>query len=123
MRQYRKWIPSFLVMLVIFTVSSVPGQAINALGLGKESYHINGHFILFFILCLTYYKALKDIPLSIVLTGVYSFFDEFHQKYTPFRSSSFFDIYVDIAAAVVAGVILWKFQCILPKKLVTWLTK
>ena len=121
MTKYHRWIPSLVIMLVIFVSSSIPGQTINAIGLGKEAYHVNGHFILFLILCFANYKATKNILVSILFTILYAFADEFHQTLTPFRSASFFDIYIDTFAAFIAGVILWKLQHILPKKLVTWL--
>lgn len=117
----KKWLPSIIIMLVIFILSSVKGQVINDLGLGKEQLQISAHSILFFILCFTYFKSTKNILLSIILTMIYGVFDEFHQRFTPYRSSSLFDIYVDSLGALFAGVILWRLQYLLPKKLKNWL--
>ena len=109
------------MMLVIFMASSVPGKLVNSVGLGKESYHINGHFFLFFLLCFTYYKATKSIVKSVLFTFVYGIFDEIHQIFIPLRSASFFDIFVDTTGGLLAGGILWKLQPFLPKKLRSWL--
>ena len=109
------------MMAIIFAVSSVHGKVINEVGLGSETYHINGHFALFVLLCFAFYKATKNVERSILLTILYSFTDEFHQKFTPGRSSSLFDIYVDSAGALLAGLCLWKLQQYLPNKLKTWL--
>lgn len=108
-------------MLIIFILSSTPGQTINDLGLGNETLHISGHSILFFLLCFGYYKGTKNVVLSIVLTIVYGVIDEYHQKFTPYRSSTMFDIYTDSFGALFAGLILWKLQYLLPKKLKNWL--
>jgi VanZ family protein len=109
-----------MVMLVIFIISSVPGKIINDSGLGKESYHINGHFVLFLVLSLTYYKATKNIVRSILFCILYGIFDEFHQNFTPLRSVSMFDIYVDTLGAFIGGLLLWKIH-ILPDSLKNWL--
>lgn len=116
-----KWFPAIAVMMTIFVVSSVRGTTINEIGLGKESYHINGHFVLFVFLCISYYKATKSILLSVLFTVIYGVLDELHQLFTPGRSSSFFDIFVDSMGAVLSGLMLWKLQPYLPKKLKNWL--
>jgi len=67
----KRWIPSLIVMIVIFITSSITGPTIEKAGLGNETYHINGHFIMFMILCTTYYKALKNVFNSVVLTSFY----------------------------------------------------
>ncbi len=108
-------------MLIIFMISSMTGTTINEKGLDNELLQINGHFVLFFLLCLAFFKATKNIALSIFLSALYALFDEFHQIYTLLRSPSFFDIKVDTLGAVFAGLILWKLQHLLPKKLKSWL--
>ncbi|RJR27035.1 VanZ family protein [candidate division WWE3 bacterium] len=108
-------------MLIIFLASSIPGKLVNSVGLGKESYHINGHFFLFFVLCIAYYKATKSIIKSIIFTFLYGILDEIHQIFIPLRSASFFDIFVDTAGGLLAGGLLWKLQHLLPKKLKNWL--
>jgi VanZ family protein len=118
----RKWLPSVVVMAVIFSLSCIAGPTIKAFGLNKESYQINAHFFLFMILCVTYYKATKNIFYSIIMTFMYAILDETHQMFTPFRSSSLFDILVDTTGALISGGFIWKFQHILPKKLRNWLS-
>jgi VanZ family protein len=117
------WLPAIGIMGIIFALSSVKGVTINEIGLGKESYHINGHFVLFVGLCFAYYKATKNILLSVLFTIAYGISDEIHQKFTPGRSSSSFDIFVDSTGAVISGIVLWKLQPYLPKKLKNWLNK
>jgi VanZ family protein len=118
-----RWLPALLIMFVIFLFSSTPGAVIQSAGLGNETFHINGHFLMFFLLCFAYYKATKNVALSWVFTVVYALLDEYHQKFVPLRSSSLKDIFVDILAGTIAALILWKLQQLLPKKLKNWLKK
>lgn len=105
------------MLLLIYVLSSIPGNVINKSVVGNEPSEISGHFILFIFLCIAFFKATKDIPLSIVMTIMYAVFDELHQLSTPGRSCSIFDVGVDTLAAIISGVFLWKILPILPKKL------
>jgi len=104
-------------MIVIFLLSSIPGKIITSSIIGNEPSEISGHFVLFMFLCIAYYKATKNILLSIFMTIVYAVFDEIHQVFTPARSSSLFDVYVDCVGAIISGLFLWKLLPTLPKKL------
>lgn len=115
------WIAPIFMMTVIFILSSTPGATINAVGLGKESYHIDGHFMMFVFLCLSYFKATKNILLSLFLTFSYGVLDEFHQQFTPGRSVSTFDVFVDTCGGLVVTLFVWKGLFLLPKKLRDWL--
>jgi VanZ family protein len=110
-------------MIIIFCLSSIPGKIISSSIVGNETSEISGHFLLFMFLCLAYYKATKNILLSIFMTIIYAVFDELHQVFTPLRSSSLFDVYVDSLGAIISGIILWKLLPILPKKLKNLLIK
>ena len=91
------------------------------LGLGKETYHVNGHFILFFFLGMGYFKATKKVWISLILGALYVLFNEFIQIYLPSRSFQIFDIYIGMGGVLISGFIIWRLQFILPKKLKTWL--
>lgn len=119
----KKWFPAILMMLVIFGASSIPGKIISESGFDREAYQINAHFVLFIILCFTFFKATKNILVSIILTALYGAVDEFHQRFVPLRNSSILDMSVDMFGGLISGLILWKFQHILPKKLKDWLNK
>lgn len=108
-------------MLVIFLSSSTTGTTINETPLNTESRHIVGHLVAFSLLTISFYKATKSLLKSILLSVVYAFLDEYHQKFTLGRSPSLFDIKVDIIGALVAGLFIWKLQAFLPKKLKNWL--
>jgi len=117
----KNWISAVLVMTMIFVFSSTSGKTIEDVGLGNEAYHIGGHFVLFIILCFSFYKATKNLLLSILLTILYAVFDEIHQLFVPLRSASLKDILTDTAGSFLSGGILWKLQHLLPQKLKNWL--
>ena len=114
-------IPSLIVMTIIFISSSTPGQVINETAFGSPKLQISGHYFIFTLLCIAFYKAVKDISLSIYLSIFYAIIDEIHQSFVPMRSASLFDIFTDTFGILVAGLILWKLQHFLPKKLKIWL--
>ena len=117
LKSYKRWLPAIIVMAVITLLSSIKGPYIDAVGLGKESYHINGHFFFFVALCISYYYATKKVALSVVLTMIFGIFDELHQLFTPFRNASFFDIQVDSLGALIGGAFSWKLWPLIRNKL------
>lgn len=123
MESFKNWLPALFVMAVIYVASSTSGTTIAEVGANKEYILVNGHLILFFVLCMAFYKATKDIPTSVIFTIFYGVLDELHQVYTQLRNPSVFDIKIDAIAALIAGLILWKLQHILPVKLKNWLNK
>jgi VanZ family protein len=112
-----KWVPAILCASVINYFSSLSGPTVNAMGLGDEAFHFGGHFILFMFLCASLFIATGDFLVSIMGTVTYGFIDEFHQLFTPMRSSSLYDVFVDFLGALISGVALWILLPKIPKKL------
>lgn len=79
------------------------------------------HFIIYGVLCASLYRATGSWVLSIILTGVYGLFDEYHQLFTPLRSGKMSDVVIDLAGALSSSLLLWKFYPHLPQKLKNWL--
>ena len=117
MKKIINWLPALVAMSVIFILSSQPGEVVNSTVANTEPVQKIGHVIMFMILCVSYFKATKNIPLSILLSFFYAVFDEYHQSFTAERSSSFSDVFVDVLGASVSGIFLWKVLPNLPKKL------
>lgn len=122
-KQITNWVPSVLVMVFIFVLSSLDGRTINSNGLGNEALHINGHFFMYTVLYLSLYKALGNSYRAMFLAFIYSLTDEFHQKFVPGRSAGMFDIVVDNLGILLGSLIVWKLYPHLPKKLKSLLTK
>jgi VanZ family protein len=117
----RRWLPALLLMALIFILSSVEGQSIDEAGLGDETLHVLGHFVIYFALAITLFRATKSIVLAVLITALYGFSDELHQAFVPGRSASMKDIFIDSLAGLTAGLILWRFYPKLPKILKNWL--
>ncbi len=110
MKSLLRWVPSLVIMGVIFVGSSTPGQVVDNAGLGREWIHIVVHFGIFFALCVSFWWATKNVALACVLTILYGGLDELHQALTPERSPSMFDLVTDsMGAFLAAGTIeVWK---------------
>ncbi len=108
-------------MIAIFILSATTAQTLDNAGFASERIHIDGHFMLFLILFVFYYKATKDIVKSMLFTILFAISDEYHQRFTLGRDSSVFDICVDTLGAFISAGLLWKLQSYLPKRLRNWL--
>ena len=117
MKKLINWLPALFVMTVIFFLSSQPSDVVNATMARTENVQKFGHFFLYTILCLSYFKATKNIVKSMIMALLYAILDEFHQSFVFGRSSSISDILVDMIGASISGIFLWKILPILPKKL------
>ena len=106
-------------MALIFGLSSIPGSppAQDYLwlhwifGMVKNSLHIPLFAGLAWLLrwsltAITGNKRLL-IMLAFCLTVIYGIFDEWHQSFTPYRTSSFSDLMLDTTGAILA---LWLFS-------------
>ncbi len=69
-------------------------------------YHFFIFFLLTFFLILTLTKKRNDLMyFGIIISFAYALFDEIHQYFVPGRTSSIFDVVIDIFGIVFALVI------------------
>ena len=101
-------LPAMAWCLFIFTVSSIPGQKIPALFAYTDKLVHAGVFgVLCWLLHVAFYfqpnqtvrKWSKVIALG--LTMLYGATDEFHQMFTPGRSTEFFDFVADSSGGAI----------------------
>lgn len=104
-----KWIPSIVVMAIIYYLSSkemVSGPSV-------PDYVV--HFVLFGILAAAYHYALsrnydpgsRIIIIVFIMTSIYGLTDEFHQSFVPGRQTSLKDWLVDSFAGITIPAILY----------------
>ena len=111
----RYWIPVLSWMLLIITISSLPGEYIpnvHIIDLDKVA-----HFFEFFILGILLLRALlnsnlniglaKIVILSIVIASGYAAIDEWHQQFIPDRIPNVFDFFADFTGLNI-GIFLYK---------------
>ena len=117
----KRWLPVALMCLFIYVSSSLPGAKVSDVGSVDVFSHKVAHLFLYFLLCLCFFRATKQIIMAVVLTVLYGITDEYHQLFVITRSGSYMDVFVDTVGALISGVVLWKFYQNLPQKLKNWL--
>lgn len=91
-----RWLPSLVLMAVIFIFSSQTGDDLPDFGGWDYFFKKGAHAVGYGFLALSYLPALtgrKYFP-SWLLAVLYSATDEFHQSFVPGRSASVIDVLV-----------------------------
>lgn len=101
-RTINLWLPVIIWMGFIFYLSSIPGSFIPHLFSHQD---IVSHIFVYMILAYFFSRALKNTYSSIALSKlifftvifgvIYGLSDEFHQTFTPDRTASVFDLFID----------------------------
>ena len=103
-------LPVLLWMVLIFTLSSMPGSTFSPIEFPYA--HLIAHGLLFAMLYYLGYRALRyqsysrflsefSLVTTIFLVILYAAIDEYHQSFVPGRTEDFKDILIDTAAAAV----------------------
>lgn len=117
-----RWLPAIFLCVLIFWFSSRRGTVVVSDYFWNYLSNKAAHLILYFTLCISFYRGTKNIVLAIFLSILYGITDELHQQFVPTRSGQIRDLVIDSVAAMMAGVFLWKFYQHLPVKLKNWLS-
>ena len=107
LRLYR-WVPAVLMMAIIFFASATPGSELPKFGGWDFLAKKGGHMLGYALLALAYLYALggnrrspSRLFFSLVLAILYACSDEWHQRFTPGRTPSVVDVFIDTAGAAV----------------------
>jgi VanZ family protein len=111
-RVYLRWLPSLLMMGLIFLFSSLPSTRIPYYGAVDLLIKKGGHAVGYGLLGLSYYHALprrltklyRGIT-AILMAILFALSDEYHQSFVQGRSSSLTDVFVDTVGASIAVVL------------------
>lgn len=117
----KKWFPALAICALLFWSSSRSDMKISQDKSVDRSSRKCIHFIIYGALCASLYRATGSLVLSIILSGLYGLFDEYHQLFTPLRSGKMSDVVIDLAGACFSALLIWKFYPHLPQKLKSWL--
>jgi len=108
----KKWIPSIVVMVGIFYMSSRTGTELNHIFPFFKDLNW-GHLVAYFGLSLTYMWALTQITsikkamiYAVLFSVLYGVTDEWHQVYVPGRTPDIHDLVNDTIGAT-AGALLF----------------
>ncbi|NIM92547.1 MAG: hypothetical protein GTO18_02370 [Anaerolineales bacterium] len=108
-RQYlTRWLPAFLLMAVIFLLSSLPSEDIPHYGSLDLLIKKGGHALGYALLAIAYFYALPRSLSSIyraiialLMAILFALSDEFHQSFVQGRNSSLTDVFIDTMGAAV----------------------
>ncbi len=109
-----RWGPALLMMTLIFLASGTPGGDLPKFGswdlIGKKGAHLLGYALLAaaYLHGLTCSKKVDRgaVLWAILMASLYAVTDEFHQSFTPERTSSPIDVGIDTVGAAL-GAPLW----------------
>ena len=104
-----RWIPAFLLMMLIFFISSLPANRLPYFGALDLYIKKGGHALGFGLLGLAYYYALPQRlsagyqwVLAFLMAILFALSDEFHQSFVEGRNSSLIDVVIDGVGAAIA---------------------
>jgi len=106
------WLPVFLFLGIIFYASTIPGKDITSFFAWQSvAYHFFIYLFLAYFLIRALRKTYPDKPaikivfFTIIFGIIYGTMDEFHQVFTPGRSVSGFDVFIDSLGTIIGSII------------------
>lgn len=107
-----RWVPSLVLMGLIFLLSSIPGTAVPFFGAWDFAIKKLGHTAGYGLLGISYYYGFPPSwpravrwPLAWVLSLGFAFSDEFHQNFVLGRTAALSDVGFDVFGATLA--LIW----------------
>lgn len=107
-----RWLPSLVMMALIFGFSSLPASALPHLGALDVLVKKGGHALGYGLLGLAYFYALPPRltygyrwVLALLMAVLFALSDEYHQSFVEGRNSTITDVLIDAAGASLALII------------------
>ena len=112
------WGPAIIVMVIIFIASATPGSDLPKFGTWDLFAKKGGHMLGYALLASAYVHGMNKggktsflkLMAAVCLAGLYAASDEFHQRFTPGRTPSIYDVCIDTVGAGI-GVSIWSWLC------------
>ena len=106
--------PAIIVMVLIFIASATPGSELPRFGFWDIFVKKGGHMLGYALLTAAYFHALNNgrsitrfqLIVAVCLAILYAATDEWHQSFTPGRTSSIRDVCIDAVGGFI-GLALW----------------
>jgi hypothetical protein len=99
------WLPPLALMAVIFFLSAQPdlNSGLGTIDLiGRKILHATEHGLLTFL----WWRALRNLPLSVAIAITYACTDEFHQHFVSGRHGTPVDVGIDAIGAATAAILI-----------------
>ena len=109
------WLPSIVWAIIIFSISSTPGNELPSLKFGLDKLaHITVYGIFSYLLLFAFANSsnknyVQKIYYSFLISFLYGVFEEYHQLFVPGRFFSYVDMYANLIGSIV-GVLIWHFN-------------
>ncbi len=107
-----RWIPAFVMMGLIFLLSSLPASRLPDFGAIDFLIKKGGHATGYALLGLAYFFALPPrlspgyrAAMALIMALLFALSDEYHQSFVEGRTSSLRDVLIDGGGATIALVI------------------
>lgn len=107
------WLPVFFYGLLIFVLSSIPGDSLPTKVLDfDELLHLAEYLIFGILLCraISFASPVKSAAkiywLTVLLVLLYGISDEFHQSFVPLRTASGWDVLSDTVGGFLGAVLV-----------------
>jgi VanZ family protein len=110
----KRWGPAILIMAIIFLASATPGSDMPKFGTWDMPMKKGGHMLGYALLAAAYLHSLSrslrtprmHLIAATCMVLCYAASDEFHQKFVPGRTSSIYDVLVDMIGAMIGLALL-----------------
>lgn len=112
-------LPFILYLILIFVLSSIPGDSLPEVGfeLNDKFIHAGIYFIAFLLSYLSFANIEKPsfisknpLAFSLILTILYGLSDEFHQALVPNRSAEVYDFLADVGGSILGMILIIIYQ-------------
>ncbi|MDD3627989.1 MAG: VanZ family protein [bacterium] len=112
-------LPFILYLILIFVLSSIPGDNLPEVGfeLNDKFIHAGIYFIAFLLSYLSFANIEKPsfisknpLALSLIITILYGLSDEFHQALVPNRSAEVYDFLADVGGSMLGMILIIIYQ-------------
>jgi VanZ family protein len=107
-----RWVPAFIMMGLIFALSSLPSSRLPDFGTVDFLIKKGGHATGYALLGLAYFFALPPrlspgyrAAVALIMALLFALSDEYHQSFVEGRTSSLRDVMIDCGGATIALVI------------------
>lgn len=119
------YLPPVVWGILIFSGSSVSAPSVSTNFTIDFAAHKLAHLIEYSILGILIYRSLRQENISqkeaviyaIFISAFYGLTDEFHQSFTPHRTTRLRDVFIDTIGATGGILFIWKLLPKAPKKL------
>lgn len=104
-------LPLLLFLLLIFIMSSLPGESISSISFefSDKVLHAGAYFVLYFLFHHSLsnqerFELIKEnaFLFAFLFTVLYAASDEFHQMYNPTRNADVYDLVADAVGGLIA---------------------